>query len=381
MNITYRRLLCYGAGLVLLVSAVYKWALYAELPWFNQQLPIDQQMVEQVMEADGDDINATNVNGMTGLMIAAFRGYTDLARAFIERGADPYKRRLGFGYSDTALHIGVTSESPNSPEIIRMMLDHGHPWYLRDNFGKTPIHYVLQNKHEDLRTTVIDMLIEYGAQINDQDNLGNTLQHVLVGTTDKEYMKKLRARYANLLNEQVRNREGLTPLEWAIKLGPGGIDGAAYDFEYGYLANPVPHVYDGVFGYKGVDERTGMSSLSCLIYQGRLDRATEIIADGADLNSRDKQGRTALHWAFSSPRPVEAVKLLLEKNVDPNIPDYNGKTPLLSLDRVERPSERLAIAKALVERGASLSDETAAQALAESLKDQPLKEYFATVPK
>jgi len=75
------------------------------------------------------------------------------------------------------------------------------------------------------------------------------------------------------------------------------------------------------------------------------------------------------------------VKLLLEKNVDPNIPDYNGKTPLLSLDRVERPSERLAIAKALVERGASLSDETAAQALAESLKDQPLKEYFATVPK
>lgn len=382
MNSHYRKLFLYGAILIVGVSALYKWALYAELPWFNQQLPIDQVMVQKVMEADDTDINAVNVNGITGLMIAAFRGYTDLARAFVLRGADPYKRRLGIGSGDTALHVAVTCESPQSTQIIRMMMDHGHPWYLRDNTGRTPMHYVLQNKYDDLRTSVIDILIEYGAQINDQDNLGNTLQHILVGTTDKEYMKKFRARYANLLNEQVRNREGLTPLEWAIKLGPGGVDGAAYDFEYGYLASPVPRCYDGVFGYKGVDERTGMSSLSCIIYQGRLDRANELIADGADLNSRDKQGMTALHWALSSPRPVEAVTLLLEKNADPNMPDYQGRTPLLSLNRVERASERLAIAKLLVGRGASLSAADAKGitpvTLADALNDQPLKEYLAT---
>lgn len=53
----------------------------------------------------------------------------------------------------------------------------------------------------------------------------------------------------------------------------------------------------------------------------------ELIAQGADVNGRDRNGRTALHWAASFK--FSAMKTLLDQGADINAQDSSGSTPLL----------------------------------------------------
>lgn len=55
--------------------------------------------------------------------------------------------------------------------------------------------------------------------------------------------------------------------------------------------------------------------------QAALDR-------GMDVNARDAQGRTLLHYAVNSGQPQLASNLLYDYEPDPNIADNDGKTPL-----------------------------------------------------
>ena len=52
-----------------------------------------------------------------------------------------------------------------------------------------------------------------------------------------------------------------------------------------------------------------------------------LLAGGADINARDLQGNTPLHFAVLAGR-AEIVDFLLAKGADPNIANFNGKTPL-----------------------------------------------------
>ena len=53
---------------------------------------------------------------------------------------------------------------------------------------------------------------------------------------------------------------------------------------------------------------------------------------GIDLNARDNDGITALHWACQEPDTQETVKIMIELStkygIDLNVRDNNGKTPL-----------------------------------------------------
>ncbi|WP_353273619.1 tetratricopeptide repeat protein [Wolbachia endosymbiont (group A) of Agelastica alni] len=62
--------------------------------------------------------------------------------------------------------------------------------------------------------------------------------------------------------------------------------------------------------------------------QGKYDKALKVFLEkGADLNAKNNDGETALHWAAKGGYQ-ELVQLLLSKQADPNIQDNNGKTPL-----------------------------------------------------
>ena len=63
--------------------------------------------------------------------------------------------------------------------------------------------------------------------------------------------------------------------------------------------------------------------------RGLLDIVNLLLAKGADVNSRDEDGRTALMWAADSESDSsETVKSLLIKGANPNAGDKDGATAL-----------------------------------------------------
>jgi ankyrin repeat protein len=103
---------------------------------------------------------------------------------------------------------------------------------------------------------------------------------------------------------------------------------------------PGPYFWDPWFGSGLIAKellRNG-AEVNARDYQGRtaLHQAVigqsknvvlELLKNGADITARDNEGRTALHLAAATRR-LEILKLLLEEGADVNVHDNEGKTPL-----------------------------------------------------
>ena len=71
--------------------------------------------------------------------------------------------------------------------------------------------------------------------------------------------------------------------------------------------------------------------------QGNLEAVKQHLADGADVNAKDKYGLTPLHHAAWQGRN-EIVELLIANGADVNAKDVDGVTPLdraIQLDQTE----------------------------------------------
>jgi len=88
---------------------------------------------------------------------------------------------------------------------------------------------------------------------------------------------------------------------------------------------------------------------------GDVDQVKLLISNGADVNEKDKDGRTPLHSAAREGE-MEAVKLLVEAGADLNCTDKDGQTPA-SLAMAE---DHKGIVELLVSKGADVSLHVAA---------------------
>ncbi len=58
--------------------------------------------------------------------------------------------------------------------------------------------------------------------------------------------------------------------------------------------------------------------------------ASFLLAEGADVDMRDVQGRTALHWAVFNSH-YRALLFLLDNHADPTLADLTGLSSYLSV--------------------------------------------------
>lgn len=267
-------------------------------------------------------------------------------------------------------------------EIVQVLIDAGADLNNQRFDGRTPLHMAVSRGSID----IVKALLAAGAYIDPVDYDYITPLHIAVSLGHTEIVELLLREGASL---HARQRHDVTPLH--VAASSGWLDVAEIlvrhaDFNYhfsayfwpSYLQSPavppnieeawgirhdeLPYMYRYnsrrfVSAFVSVQDHYGHSALYRSVYSGHAEIAELLIQAGADLNAQDKVGNTALHGAALQGR-AQAAQVLIQAGADVNISNDKGQTPL-DLAHEQQHSRLVAVlAAAGGERGGQeLSDE------------------------
>ena len=296
-------------------------------------------VVRALIEA-GADINATLDSGFTAFFFAVRGGHLDTVRAFLAAGVD----------------VNAMMQRPDRPAGAR-----------RDGPGTSPLMLAVQNGHFELAIALVDA----GADPNDV-RTGFTPLHMIAGVRKPDSSDSSdpappagsgRLSSADFVREIVKRgakvnfrlpkgapkqpatsssvgSEGATPFLFAADRGDVplmrlllelGADPLLPNFD-----NTTPLMAAAGVGTNEPQEEAGEESEA-------LEAVKMLLDLGADVNTVDNNGDTAMHGAAYNISPL-VVKLLAERGADPQIwkkPNKAGGTPLFIaegyISRLPRP--------------------------------------------
>ncbi|WP_458125814.1 ankyrin repeat domain-containing protein [Paenibacillus sp. Z3-2] len=132
----------------------------------------DVVIITGILASHPELAHTENQDGLTPLGYASHFGQAGAVRVLLEHGADVNAlshSRISFIPSNTALHAALAGE--RSPEVIRLLLEHGASTSILDSDGQ----YVLHSAafHTD-QTELIEKLLQHGADPNAANSSGQT---------------------------------------------------------------------------------------------------------------------------------------------------------------------------------------------------------------
>ena len=326
----------------------------------------------------GADVHALDNTHSTPFHLALQRRDNEVARLLLEHGANVHALD---GNHSTPLHFA--SESGNA-ETAHLLLQHGADVHALDNSHSTPLHSISQ--HSDAGAAHV--LLDHGAIVDARNNEGSTPLHVALqcGNTKAAYLllehgagvhaldnnhstplhfisQRGIAGAAHVLLEHgaivdARNNEGSTPLHVASQCGNAEV--ARLLLERGadiYVRNKTDqtpqHLLLAMCSNKKPDDDVDTirflvepdadvdavddnhsTPLHRASYHGNLKLAQLLLERGANINTRNKVGQTALYRVLagldddSSACYFDTIQLLLENGADVDALDDAQWAPL-----------------------------------------------------
>ena len=161
--------------------------------------------------------------------------------------------------------------------LCRMFLELGADVNMQHDFGQSMLH-VACDEHNDERVQMLLLLLEAGANIDQQDVDDWTALHLVCMNNDVESVRLLLKAKADV---NKRDIFGYTPLKYACE-------------------------------------------------KHNVECARLLLDAGADVNQRNISGETILQNICVNPQSVECVQLLLEAGADVNIRDNRGQTAVFA---------------------------------------------------
>jgi ankyrin repeat protein len=173
----------------------------------------------------GLDVNAKTRNGRTALMYAAESGNVEVAKLLMDKGADAHAK-MNFG--DTVLMYAAES---GNLDLVKAILDKEVDVNAKDTTGNTALRYAVGTKLGDLNDDmhvyyestgqsvdpeIVKLLIEKGADVNAENDLGQT---VLMGAAKGRHPEVLRILIDRGAEVNLKDKEGHTALMHAARVG------------------------------------------------------------------------------------------------------------------------------------------------------------------
>jgi ankyrin repeat protein len=317
----------------------------------------------------------------TPLLLAVDLGNDEIAKAMLNKGADP---KIRADYDDTALHSAALR---GRSDVVPLLIEKGADVNAKETKnGNTPLSLAASKGF----TPIVKILLEHGADPNSVDQIGFSV--LMIAAQDGK------SEIANLLVQHKANvnalttggiRAGLSALMCAATRGhkdivelllKNGADPTLKDsagaLAWMYAEHNGHHDIAEELKNSSTSENQAVSisssdqpksvveitetevtepvkpSLSVAISQGNLETVLQLL-DVSHINSPDENGWTPIMYASSSGQD-QIVKALIEKGADVKIADPKGWTPLM-LASFKGNTNSL---KYLLEKGADVNAKT-----------------------
>ncbi|CAK7236952.1 hypothetical protein SCUCBS95973_009782 [Sporothrix curviconia] len=235
------------------------------------------------------NINATDENGTTPLMKAAYEGSIQVVNMLLENGADVHKRNK---FNETAMHFAAQ----------RQVTDNGT---MREVFCA---------------------LAKYGADVNSTGGVYNSLLYTVLWAGYKAYPNGYKTLLELGATADVQEPPLYSPLHVMLV--------SSSDLEEAF-PTVAPELVNAGAKVDAVDNH-GRTALMYMVSHGRsVENVKAILGIGADPNIRDVAGMTPLHYAVWNLKSPAIVTELLKHGANDKALDAKGRSVLYMASLVE----------------------------------------------
>jgi serine/threonine-protein phosphatase 6 regulatory ankyrin repeat subunit B len=285
----------------------------------------------------GLDINDQDSQGQTALMTAASYGQNDILRLILDRNVNPdLQDNSGWtalmwavrrGQRKAAQVLLQREVNPNLPDnkdcrtplmyaasqgdisLVKLLLSGGADITATDKHGQTAYRLASFAGHAD----IMKMLETRGAYVKSSDLQKDLTRSARIGNISM--VKQLIAQGVDV---NAKMEEDMTPLMWAARNGHADV--VTLLLEHGAQVDTRDRL-----GRQAVHLCIGMSHIQ---EKGSAETTKALLDGGANVESKDQYGRSLLMLA-SSKGDLPAVKVLLERGANINATTKEGWSPLM----------------------------------------------------
>lgn len=246
----------------------------------------------------GADVLAGDKYNDTPMHSACLRGNMEMVKLLKNKGANLTDANSN---GNTPLHYAVKS---GNTELVGYLLDNGVKIHIKNHLSRTPVFHAAMAGNLDM----MRFLMKKGAKIKGKDKLGNSLLHAAVSGKNADIIKLCLKKG---LNVNLANTEGKTPLYLAVE--SGSLDVAKLLVANGANATCRDNNGKGVLHVAA--DKVDKQMLEFLL-----------TLKGIQVNWKDNQGNTALHYAALHNR-TSLCGMLIRRGADPDIRNAQNKCP------------------------------------------------------
>ncbi|WP_265039233.1 ankyrin repeat domain-containing protein [Wolbachia endosymbiont (group A) of Yponomeuta plumbellus] len=238
----------------------------------------------------GVSINDTDKQGYTPLRYAAWRGRLEVAKFLIEEYANSI-----FKYNNGST-LPCNASLGNHLDIIKCSMGEKNILEIRDNGGRVPLHYAAYNGKLDVVKYFVD---EGKVDVNLRDNDGQVPLHSASWSGHLDVVEYLISKGADI---NAKDKDGKTPLD------------VATDQKHNDVVGCLQQILN--------------EQLLAAVQDGDFNKVKDLVNQGANINIKDNDDKTPLHYASQSFHHLDIVKYLISKDADIDAKDNNDRTPL-----------------------------------------------------